>query len=197
MTDQSAFDAHDPDLDSNLELDLTAALDALGAQSRQLSPEAIARIARVSAASLPSNRSSSDVVSSLRWGSLRWFNARSTMRYAVAAGLIAAAAVTTALVLERNAQKSSSIVTPREVVMVTPSDTVLPQHVETALARVASLDERSRSSGMEAALLQLASLDVPAIDSSEPFAAVLGSRAVSYDEFEAEIRDLAGDGSTF
>ncbi len=196
MTDQSAFDAHDPDLDSNLdsnlELDLTAALDALGAQSRQLSPEAIARIARVSAASLPSNRSSSDVVSSLRW-----FNARSTMRYAVAAGLIAAAAVTTALVLERNAQKSSSIVTPREVVMVTPSDTVLPQHVETALARVASLDERSRSSGMEAALLQLASLDVPAIDSSEPFAAVLGSRAVSYDEFEAEIRDLAGDGSTF
>ncbi|RLS93662.1 MAG: hypothetical protein DWI11_06655 [Planctomycetota bacterium] len=196
MTDQSAFDAHDPDLDSNLdsnlELDLTAALDALGAQSRQLSPEAIARIARVSAASLPSNRSSSDVVSSLRW-----FNARSTMRYAVAAGLIAAAAVTTALVLERNAQKSSSIVTPREVVMVTPSDTVLPQHVETALARVASLDERSRSSGMEAALLQLASLDVPAIDSSEPFAAVLGSRAVSYDEFEAEMRDLAGDGSTF
>ena len=192
MTDQSAFDAHDPDLDSNLELDLTAALDALGAQSRQLSPEAIARIARVSAASLPSNRSSSDVVSSLRW-----FNARSTMRYAVAAGLIAAAAVTTALVLERNAQKSSSIVTPREVVMVTPSDTVLPQHIETALARVASLDERSRSSGMEAALLQLASLDVPAIDSSEPFAAVLGSRAVSYDEFEAEIRDLAGDGSTF
>ena len=196
MTDQSAFDAHDPDLDSNLdsnlELDLTAALDALGAQSRQLSPEAIARIARVSAASLPSNRSSSDVVSSLRW-----FNARSTMRYAVAAGLIAAAAVTTALVLERNAQKSSSIVTPREVVTVTPSDTVLPQHVETALARVASLDERSRSSGMEAALLQLASLDVPAIDSSEPFAAVLGSRAVSYDEFEAEIRDLAGDGSTF
>ena len=196
MTDQSAFDAHDPDLDSNLdsnlELDLTAALDALGAQSRQLSPEAIARIARVSAASLPSNRSSSDVVSSLRW-----FNARSTMRYAIAAGLIAAAAVTTALVLERNAQKSSSIVTPREVVMVTPSDTVLPQHVETALARVASLDERSRSSGMEAALLQLASLDVPAIDSSEPFAAVLGSRAVSYDEFEAEMRDLAGDGSTF
>ena len=192
MTDQSAFDAHDPDLDSNLELDLTAALDALGAQSRQLSPEAIARIARVSAASLPSNRSSSDVVSSLRW-----FNARSTMRYAVAAGLIAAAAVTTALVLERNAQKSSSIVTPREVVMVTPSDTVLPQHVETALARVASLDERSRSSGMEAALLQLASLVVPAIDSSEPFAAVLGSRAVSYDEFEAEMRDLAGDGSTF
>ena len=196
MTDQSAFDAHDPDLDSNLdsnlELDLTAALDALGAQSRQLSPEAIARIARVSAASLPSNRSSSDVVSSLRW-----FNARSTMRYAVAAGLIAAAAVTTALVLERNAQKSSSIVTPREVVMVTPSDTVLPQHIETALARVASLDERSRSSGMEAALLQLASLDVPAIDSSEPFAAVLGSRAVSYDEFEAEMRDLAGDGSTF
>ena len=192
MTDQSAFDAHDPDLDSNLELDLTAALDALGGQSRQLSPEAIARIARVSAASLPSNRSSSDVVSSLRW-----FNARSTMRYAVAAGLIAAAAVTTALVLERNAQKSSSIVTPREVVMVTPSDTVLPQHVETALARVASLDERSRSSGMEAALLQLASLDVPAIDSSEPFAAVLGSRAVSYDEFEAEMRDLAGDGSTF
>ncbi len=192
MTDQSAFDAHDPDLDSNLELDLTAALDALGAQSRQLSPEAIARIARVSAASLPSNRSSSDVVSSLRW-----FNARPTMRYAVAAGLIAAAAVTTALVLERNAQKSSSIVTPREVVMVTPSDTVLPQHVETALARVASLDERSRSSGMEAALLQLASLDVPAIDSSEPFAAVLGSRAVSYDEFEAEMRDLAGDGSTF
>ncbi len=191
MTDQSAFDAHDPDLDSNLELDLAAALDALGAQSRQLSPEAIARIARVSAASLPSNRSSSDVVSSLRW-----FNARSTMRYAVAAGLIAAAAVTTALVLERNAQKSSSIVTPREVVMVTPSDTVLPQHVETALARVASLDERSRSSGMEAALLQLASLDVPAIDSSEPFAAVLGSRAVSYDEFEAEMRDLAGDGST-
>ena len=192
MTDQSAFDAHDPDLDSNLELDLTAALDALGAQSRQLSPEAIARIARVSAASLPSNRSSSDVVSSLRW-----FNARSTMRYAIAAGLIAAAAVTTALVLERNAQKSSSIVTPREVVMVTPSDTVLPQHIETALARVASLDERSRSSGMEAALLQLASLDVPAIDSSEPFAAVLGSRAVSYDEFEAEMRDLAGDGSTF
>ena len=192
MTDQSAFDAHDPDLDSNLELVLTAALDALGAQSRQLSPEAIARIARVSAASLPSNRSSSDVVSSLRW-----FNARSTMRYAVAAGLIAAAAVTTALVLERNAQKSSSIVTPREVVMVTPSDTVLPQHVETALARVASLDERSRSSGMEAALLQLASLDGPAIDSSEPFAAVLGSRAVSYDEFEAEMRDLAGDGSTF
>jgi|GEM_PF-3452658 len=192
MTDQSAFDAHDPDLDSNLELDLTAALDALGAQSRQLSPEAIARIARVSAASLPSNRSSSDVVSSLRW-----FNARPTMRYAVAAGLIAAAAVTTALVLERNAQKSSSIVTPREVVMVTPSDTVLPQHVETALARVASLDERSRSSGMEAALLQLASIDVPAIDSSEPFAAVLGSRAVSYDEFEAEMRDLAGDGSTF
>ncbi len=192
MTDQSAFDAHDPDLDSNLELDLTAALDALGAQSRQLSPEAIARIARVSAASLPSNRSSSDVVSSLRW-----FNARPTMRYAVAAGLIAAAAVTTALVLERNAQKSSSIVTPREVVMVTPSDTVLPQHVETALARVASLDERSRSSGMEAALLQLASLDVPAIDSSEPVAAVLGSRAVSYDEFEAEMRDLAGDGSAF
>jgi len=192
MTDQSAFDAHDPDLDSNLELDLTAALDALGAQSRQLSPEAIARIARVSAASLPSNRSSSDVVSSLRW-----FNARPTMRYAVAAGLIAAASVTTALVLGRNAQKSSSIVTPREVVMVTPSDTVLPQHVETALARVASLDERSRSSGMEAALLQLASIDVPAIDSSEPFAAVLGSRAVSYDEFEAEMRDLAGDGSTF
>jgi len=192
MTDQSAFDAHDPDLDSNLELDLAAALDALGAQSRQLSPEAIARIARVSAASLPSNRSSSDVVSSLRW-----FNARPTMRYAVAAGLIAAASVTTALVLGRNAQKSSSIVTPREVVMVTPSDTVLPQHVETALARVASLDERSRSSGMEAALLQLASIDVPAIDSSEPFAAVLGSRAVSYDEFEAEMRDLAGDGSTF
>ncbi len=192
MTDQSEFDAHEPDLDSTFELDLTAALDALGAQSRQLSPEAIARIARVSAASLPSNRSSSDVV-----GSLRWFNARPTMRYAIAAGLIAAAAVTTALVLERNAQKSSLVVMPREVVIETPSGTALPQHVETALARDASLDERSRSGGTEAALLQLASLDVPAIDHSEPFAAVLASRSVSYAEFEAEMRDLAGDGSTF
>ncbi|MSR40355.1 MAG: hypothetical protein EXS10_00415 [Phycisphaerales bacterium] len=169
---------------------LAMQLDALGRNARRLDPESIARIARISAASLPKRRASAP-------SSLRLFFATPAARYAMAAALIAAITLATAYLTTRKTATNDVFVAPRELAIEDSNDELLPMHVERALAREVSFEESSPARLSESALLQLASHDLEPTASVEPFGAVLASRAVRYDEFEAEMRDLAGEGSTF
>ncbi len=214
---------------------LLAELDVLGREARRCSPEAISRIARMSAASLPSARPQAMAPSALP---LRMAHrpVRSTvfgsiarpisthLPLALAAMLVVGVTLATLFIMLRSSESDSSFAPTNELVAETPPSSgtqdsfpveaaLLPVYLERALARDVSSDASAHdgmsegmSEGMregmsEAALLHIASEATDVVPSGGQFGgtfgAVLASRAVHFDEFEAELRDLAGERSSF
>ncbi len=200
---------------------MLASLDALGREARRCSPDALARIARISAASLPlaqarhSSSGGASVGASPERRRSHEFARRFTLstsfaRYALAAALVGVAALATAFVMLREGEKPRAFEPSRELAIETPRDSssapepalrvgaILPAHLESALAReVAVADGLARSNTAEAALLRISCEACESSPSADPFGVVLASRAVHFDEFEAELRVLAGERSSF